>query len=338
MTTSKELVSQAIHREEVDRVPFCPPFQGFWALANAGVKTIDSINNPEMAAKVQFEAIDATAMDSVQVLWDWLFPIEAMGCKVKIPEFGTIGTVSHVINSTEDAENLEIPDFRKFYRCASAFKSADILIDRYGKDHYTIAAIPGPFTIAGELRGVETLLYDCMMDPESVEVVMKKALEIGKVLLEMYSELDVDAINVGDPTTSGDMMCPEDFDRFSKKNLIEYGKIIKGSGKDFIIHMCGDTNDRLDRIADTGCDAFSGDTMVDMPKAIEKVGDRIALIGNLNPSGLVYRGTPDEVREASLSLIKSCGKKGYLLGAGCEVPIGTSIDNLKAMYQATTMY
>ena len=59
MTTPKELVEAAMNLETVDRIPFCPPFQGYWALNLAGISVKDSITKPKLAAEAQFKVVES---------------------------------------------------------------------------------------------------------------------------------------------------------------------------------------------------------------------------------------------------------------------------------------
>lgn len=334
MTTSRELVETALKREPVERIPFSPPFQGYWALKNENITTMDSINNPELSAGTQLKNVEPCCFDAVEVLWDWLFPVEALGCQVKIPEYGTIATVKNVVNEPGDIDKLELPDLDKFYRYSSAKKTAGILSEKLGKDHYLMASMPGPFTLAGELRGVDSMLLDSLLDPSFVDALLKKATELDREAIEYVCGWDIDAVLVCDPTTSGDLMSPEDFIRFSKTRLKEAGDMVRKSGKDFIVHMCGDTSDRLHDIADTGCVAFSCDKQVDMGKAVESMKNRMAMIGNIDPSGIIFAGTPDIVRRETRRLMEAGGDTGFLMGAGCDIPVGSKFECVRAIGEA----
>ena len=331
MTTSRELVETALKREPVERIPFFPPFQGYWALMNEGITTMDSINNPELSAEAQLKNVDPCCFDAVEVLWDWLFPVEALGCQVKIPKYGTIATTKNIVNGPGDIDRFELPDLNRFYRYSSAKKTAEILSEKLGKNHYLVASMPGPFTLAGELRGVDSMLLDSLLNPSFVDDLLKKATELDREVIEYVCDWNIDAVLICDPTTSGDLMSPEDFVRFSKVRLKEAGDTVRKSGKDFIVHMCGDTSDRLNDIADTGCIAFSCDKQVDMGKAVESMKGRMAMIGNIDPSGTIFAGSPDDVRRATKKLMEAGGDTGFLMGAGCDIPVGSKFECVKAI-------
>jgi uroporphyrinogen decarboxylase len=50
-------------------------------------------------------------------------------------------------------------------------------------------------------------------------------------------------------------------------------------------------------------------------------------------------GTPSEVEEAAIELIKKCGPGGrYVLSPGCALPLATPIENVQAMIAAANKY
>ena len=337
--TSKELIKAAINCEEVDRIPFCPPFQGYWALNLAGISVMDSIKNPKVAADAQIKIIDSCHMDGIETIWDWLLPAELMGCEVKIPVHGTIPTVSHIIHEVGDLDKLnEIPDVKSFYRFKGARDTTQMLADKVGNEKFLMATFLSPFTLAGELRGVEAMMMDCYVEEDFVMDLVKKSLEIDNCFMEEIVKWDVDAATICDPTASGDLISAADYEKFAAKPMRGLGDTVRKGGKIQINHICGDTSDRLDIVKGTGCNAFSVDFQVNIENAVKQMKGTMAIIGNLDPARILYCGTPDDVRKSTLQLLKAGGKKGYLLGSGCDIPVGTDLENVLAMGDACAKF
>jgi len=54
----------------------------------------------------------------------------------------------------------------------------------------------------------------------------------------------------------------------------------------------------INRMADSGIDAISLDSAsagVDLPKAAQAITDDVAIMGNINPTGTIFSGSPQEV-------------------------------------------
>ena len=125
-----------------------------------------------------------------------------------------------------------------------------------------------------------------------------------------------------DPSSSGDAVSPKVWREFGfpyTKRLVD---AVKPTGIKIFLHVCGDTNDRLDSFAETGVShGLSLDQKVDMVRARETVGESICLMGNMDPSQILTFGTPDEVREKAEQAIQNAGRQGaFILWSGCMMP------------------
>jgi uroporphyrinogen-III decarboxylase len=80
------------------------------------------------------------------------------------------------------------------------------------------------------------------------------------------------------------------------------------------------------------------DSMTDMAKAKEVLGENFCLMGDVPPS-LLSLGTPDQVRSYCTKLIDSAGKGGGLiLSPGCCAPDHATFENVKAMIDVAQTY
>ena len=81
-------------------------------------------------------------------------------------------------------------------------------------------------------------------------------------------------------------------------------------------------------ITETGFAAFHYDSKNAPVESMEVVGDRIALVGNINnPETLFARG-PEEVQS---EVRKNLDAGIKLIGPECAIPLQTPIENLKAI-------
>lgn len=60
----------------------------------------------------------------------------------------------------------------------------------------------------------------------------------------------------------------------------------------------------------------------------------MCLVGNLNPLEIGVRGTPDEVREATLDVLEGAGGEGIVLSVGGGTSPGMPRENILAMQEA----
>jgi uroporphyrinogen decarboxylase len=98
------------------------------------------------------------------------------------------------------------------------------------------------------------------------------------------------------------------------------------------LHICGNTTDKLESIADTGASCFSLDYKVNLAVAKEKVGGRMTLAGNIDPVSILNQKGPDEVRASGQACIAAAAAGGgFILTSGCDLPPTIPLDNIRAM-------
>jgi uroporphyrinogen-III decarboxylase len=72
----------------------------------------------------------------------------------------------------------------------------------------------------------------------------------------------------------------------------------------------------------------------DIAEVKDRVGDRMCLMGNVNPLEIGVRGTVEEVREATLDVLEKGGDHGMILSVGGGTSPGMPKQNILAMFKA----
>jgi uroporphyrinogen-III decarboxylase len=83
---------------------------------------------------------------------------------------------------------------------------------------------------------------------------------------------------------------------------------------------------------DTRADAVELDYKTDCSRAHAATRDRVTFIGNIDPSGILARGTESQVIEETATLLTLfADTPRFVLNAGCAIPRGTPPENLTAL-------
>lgn len=147
--------------------------------------------------------------------------------------------------------------------------------------------------------------------------------------------------SIADPTASGSLISSKQFQEFAFPYLKELSEVIKRvSGNAPTLHICGSTKKIWQAMADAGAGTLSLDDKMDLAEAKREVGDRVILSGNVRPTESMYLGNPvDVVNDAKECLRKAYDNpKGYLLGLGCGLPMGTPLENIQALFWVAKKY
>ena len=112
-------------------------------------------------------------------------------------------------------------------------------------------------------------------------------------------------------------------------------KAIQEMGAYAKLHICGNITHLLPGIADLGVDVLDVDHMVDIATVRKAVGERVAIAGNMDPVSIMKNGRPEDVRNAIATAYAQAGNP-YMVNAGCEIPAGTPVENLRALCEPVT--
>jgi uroporphyrinogen decarboxylase len=106
-----------------------------------------------------------------------------------------------------------------------------------------------------------------------------------------------------------------------------------GAYSDF--HICGNTTPILPMVIETGVNMIDVDYLVkDISPFIDMLGPNQVIRGMADPLEDVQNGTPETIEQVVIETAKASRGKCMVAG-GCEIPIDTPHENLKAMSQAT---
>jgi len=105
------------------------------------------------------------------------------------------------------------------------------------------------------------------------------------------------------------------------------------------MHICGNNTLILDQMAEAHADGISLDQRVDLAVAKKVINGKVGIMGNIETTDALLLGTPELVEQATKTAIDKCAKGGgFIVAAGCAVPIPAPFRNVKAMYDATIKY
>jgi uroporphyrinogen-III decarboxylase len=79
-----------------------------------------------------------------------------------------------------------------------------------------------------------------------------------------------------------------------------------------------------------GCEIVDLDSLAPLSEARDQMGASQVLLGNLNPVTVLRNGTVTDVTDAIAECHRQAGPR-FIVGAGCEVPRDTPVENLTAL-------
>ena len=332
--SSYKRIMMALEGKRPDRIPVFPLVRD-WAIRQAGFKVSEVIQDVAKHVCTQFFCIKKFGYDTVRDLAAIHAESEAMGCKLEIKEDDSPSIIDHVVKDYDrDLPQLRIPNPWRDGRLPVILEGIRQLKGVFAKQVPVISYIQAPFRHANMLRGVDNLMRDIYRRPDKV----KELLEITTLSQIYYGiacvHAGADIVHLSDPTSSGDAVSVKVWEEFGLPYTKRVVEAIKRMGVKVTMHICGDTSDRLESLALTGVDGLSLDHKVDFVYAKKVLGDRVCLIGNLNPTDTLVFKNADEVYEEARDLISAIGPSHFILSGGCAIPAIAPPENIEAMVRA----
>ena len=343
--TSLERVRSAARRQPVDRVPVAP-YMGNHGARVAGVPIGTYCRSGRVMAEAQFKAWQFYGQDAVVAQSDNYYIAEGFGVEVEHYEDSTPSLKIPVVRELADIERLRVPDPLKDGRMPVYLEAVRRLAEMTGGEVAVRAPGTGPFSLAGHLIGTENFLLElAMADREpggGGELSLRRLLELTTEALVAFATACIEAgahlVQAGDSLASLDMISPATYRKWAwpaeRRFFATINPLAESHGAATLLHICGNMTAALESMADTGAHILELDHKVSLRTAKERVGDRVCLMGNLDPVELLWRGKPEAVGLAARQAIADAGSGGgFILGSGCEVPVAAPQENLRVMIE-----
>jgi len=337
--TPKERMRAFMKGEEIDRIP-CFPFMGDTMTPLTGNKLSAYYHSPELMAEVEIACFKMFGHDGVGVGPGLHAIPEAMGTELKFPDNGVAFVSKPFLKDYADIDKLSPADPYRDGRLPLFLKALEIINKEIGDQVDIGSCVGGPFTAAAGLRGTENFLRDLQKRPEMAHRLLELVTESALRYIDAVCDLGFTP-SIAEPTATGTIISARQFQEFAVPYLKKYvERIYERCGKGPSLHICGNSKKIWQGMVDTGAPLLSLDNEVDLAEAKEAVGDKVCLMGNVSPVETVKKGTREQILAEAKECIRKAydNPKGYILATGCQIPVGTPPENIKALMDAARIY
>lgn len=324
--TSNELIKAVLDGKPVDRVPHFPFILGFCA-KNVGLPISTIYSNAEQSFDAQQKTFEQYGVDWGPIYGYASYGTWEFGGEVEMPTGEYQQAPAHKmfpVKSESDIDNLTMPDVRTA-GCLPIAMEFSKLQEKNGTPISVVMG--GNFTIAGNICAVEKMCRWMLKKPDAAHRVLRLATDhIVDIVSHWVDVFGPEKVipQFWEPLTSNLIISPRQFKKFILPYLIESSEKILSMGvRHILYHICGDQNANLDDWAkvpmgDPGLCSFGEE--IDIDKAIEILGDKAVIIGNIDPA-LLLTSKPQKIYDHCREIIAK-GKdspRGFMFSSGCEV-------------------
>lgn len=337
--TPRETILKAFRMEPTERIPVTVFGGGMWSIKDYGTSFEELATHVDKNVDMCITEAERIRSDIVYVGSGFNnFHAIALGSRqgvgVKYREIGAPDMTAHIVNSEEDLAKLDMEDIFRHPVVKNVMDATMKVKEKIGGKYLVTMTCWGPFTLAARYVGEEAFMKFTFKKPAFVEQMVNFCADL---LIKLYTPLvdaGLEAISIADPTASGDLINPKQMARFAVPPLRKMSDWAKSKGVYTILHICGNTSDRLELFPETGCSTIFFDQKVDIAKAREALSGKMSFGGNVAPVHVLLNKTAAEVEAACREVIGIAGidNKGYVLVPGCDIPPTISYENLKTFH------
>lgn len=331
---SMERVENRLRREPVDRVPNLNIVMQF-AARHINVPYGKYCTDYRYLVEGNIKCCHDFGIDMVSAISDPYRETSGFGGNVVILEDDVPRCTDYLLKEYSDLKKLKPIDPVQSERMNDRLKAILLYKQVCSNEFPILGWVEGAFAEANTLRGMYDLMIDLHKAPEFVRELIEICLEQSILFARQQIKEGAQYIGIGDAAAS--LVSPKIYKEMilpAEKRLIDE---IHKNGARAKLHICGNTSALLELMADSGADIVDIDHLVDLNKAVEKIGEKALVCGNFDPVSILLDGDVSMIKEKVRSCL-TAGKDSIIISAGCEVPKFTPPGNLKAVAEALDEY
>ena len=311
----------------------CPvlPIMTHPGIEMIGKNVIDAVTDGQvhyeaiMALRRQFPASVAST-----TIMDLSVEAEAFGAEVVFTENEVPTVTGRLLSSAADVQALSVPstDAARVPQYLKANRLAAAELDRP-----LFGGCIGPFSLAGRLYDMTELMMAMYIEPETANSLLDKCTEFLIEYVRAIKACGSAGVIMAEPASG--LLSNDDCMSFSSIYVRRIVEEIQDDDFAVVLHNCGNAGQCTDAMIATGAAALHFGNSIDMAEVLSKVPADLAVMGNVDPVGLMKMGSPEQVRAKVGELLKiSSGHPNFVLSTGCDVPPAAPEANIRMFFSA----
>ena len=309
----------ALAGRPVDRTPVFPLLM-FLAADRLGVSYRRYATDGAVLAEAQLLVRERFGLDAITACSDAFRLSADLGGDMAYPENGTPHLEAPLLTGASDLARLGRPDpTERGSRMADRVEAVRVMSSAAGRECLVLGWVDMPFAEACSLCGVTQfmmLLYD---DPPLAHRIL--AFLEGLVIDFALAQLDAGARMIGAGDAAASLLSRGMYREFALPHEQRVFSAVRGRGGLGKLHICGNTTQMLEDLAESGADLVNIDHAVSFARSCAVYGAAgVCFKGNLDPVVEVLQATAAECERRALELIRAARGTRYMLSAGCEIP------------------
>ncbi|MCQ8183180.1 uroporphyrinogen decarboxylase [Methylomonas sp. SURF-1] len=338
-----DLFLRALLRQPVERTPswmmrqagrYLPEYRAVRAKAGSFMQLC---TNPELACEVTLQPLERYGFDAAILFSDILTIPDAMGLGLSFSE-GEGPQFARPVRTAADIAKLAVPDpeaeLRYVIDAVRLIKTnlqGRVPLIGFSGSPWTLATYMVEGKSSKSFQKVKSLMFE---QPQLMHQMLDTLAQAVAAYLNAQIAAGADAVMVFD--TWGGMLSHADYLEFSLRYARQVKDLLQTQRDGRQIPTILFTKGGglwLEAMADSGYDALGLDWQTDIGQARARVGDRVALQGNMDPITLYAK--PDVIRAKVGEVLAGFGNgSGHVFNLGHGILPDIDPEHVKAMVDA----
>lgn len=308
------------------------PILSFPSIQLMGITVKDLIGDSDVQARGMYEIARRCPTAAAVSMMDLSVEAECFGAQIRVTDDEVPTVIGSVVETPEDAEALQVPAFgagRTGLYVEAISKALKLITDRP-----IFAGVIGPFSLAGRLMDMTQVMINCYEEPEMVHTTLEKATAFLLSYVKAYKAIGAHGVVIAEPAAG--LLSPDFCGEFSSPYIRKIVDAVQDEEFIVIYHNCGDAVSRMvPQILETGAAAYHFGNAVSMEDMLRQMPGDVLTMGNVDPVSAFRNGTPEKVRQDTLSIMDACCKyPNFLISSGCDIPPAAPWENIDAFFAA----
>ncbi|MCB1827204.1 MAG: uroporphyrinogen decarboxylase [Coxiellaceae bacterium] len=348
MQPQNDRIIRALLQQPVDRRPI-------WLMRQAGrylpeyrelrkrvPDFLSFCKTPELACEATLQPLSRFALDAAIVFSDILTIPDALGLDLQFVS-GKGPVINDPIRSLNDVERLHAIDVED--ALGYVMETIQLITAEIGDQTPVIGFAGSPWTVACYMvEGQGSKLFPAIRRmayeaPDVMHALLKRLADVTVKYLNAQITAGARVVMLFD--TWGGILGHHEYPEFSLAymQMIAEQLIREVDGvKIPVVFFTKNASPWLSQIADSACDAVGIDSTIEMAVAKQRVGNRVALQGNIDPF-LLFTKKPEKIQQAVIDILDGFGEgPGLVFNLGHGIDKNTPIENVSLLVESVHQY
>ena len=343
MSLKNDRFLRALMRQPVDRTPvwimrqagrYLPEYRATRERAGSFMQLCQT---PELACEVTLQPLERFDLDAAILFSDILTIPDAMGLELYFttgegPAFRKPVQSKAAVDALPELDpETELRYVMDAVRLIRRELDGRVPLIGFSGSPWTLATYMVEGGSSKNFSRIKGLLFD---EPETAHRLLGKLATAVAAYLNAQIAAGAQAVMIFD--TWGGLLMPEHFRAFSlayMQRVVEQLRREQDGRAVPVILFSKGADGHLEAMADTGCDALGVDWTIEIGQARARVGHRVALQGNLDPSALY--ASPETIRREVRKVLESYGSgSGHVFNLGHGIHPEINPEHVKVLVDA----